>query len=171
MKKNFDRHPIKIRKVYYRKGKNIISESVSSFHKKYNIHCGIQILPLDFKLIKKKMNKFTHFNIQSAIHKPGKNYLITKILKQGYFDGVTYKQSIFDGNNFILAKCISAQNNINYADLKDNVFKYSLSNIKNINALKKAIKRRYKKTLAHLSDVEKLSLGVAITDLEIIKRF
>ena len=117
------------------------------------------------------MNKFTHFNIQSTIHKPGKNYLITKILKQGYFDGVTYKQSIFDGNNFILAKCISAQNNINYADLKDNVFKYSLSNIKNINALKKAIKRRYKKTLAHLSDVEKLSLGVAITDLEIIKRF
>ena len=42
--------------------------------------------------------------------------------------------------------------------------------MKSINALKKAIMRRYKKTLAHLSDVEKLSLGVAITELKIIKR-
>ena len=63
------------------------------------------------------------------------------------------------------------QNNIDYVDLKEKVFEHSLSNIKNINTLKKAIKRRYKKSLAHLSDTEKLSLGVAITELKIIKRF
>ena len=170
MKKNFNRQPVKLKKVYFKKGKNIISENINFFHKKYNIHLGIQILPSDFKLIKKNMNRFTHFNIQRTFHKPGKNYLIIKIHKQGYFDGITFKQSILDSNNFILAKCLSAQNNIDYDNLKDDVFKYSLSNIKSINALKKAIKRRYKKTLAHLSDVEKLSLGVAITELKIIKR-
>jgi len=170
MKKNFNRHPVKLKKVYFKKGKNIISENINFFHKKYNIHLGIQILPSDFKLIKKNMNRFTHFNIQRTFHKPGKNYLIIKIHKQGYFDGTTYKQSILDSNNFIFAKCLSAQNNIDYDNLKDDVFKYSLSNIKSINALKKAIMRRYKKTLAHLSDVEKLSLGVAITELKIIKR-
>ena len=116
------------------------------------------------------MNRFTHFNIQRTFHKPGKNYLIIKIHKQGYFDGTTYKQSILDSNNFIFAKCLSAQNYIDYVNIKKKVFEHSLSNIKNVSALKKTIKRRYKKTLAHLSDVEKLSLGVAITELKIIKR-
>ena len=171
MKKNFNRHPVKLKNVYFKKGKNIISENINFFHKKYNIHLGIQILPSDFKLIKKNMNRFTHFNIQRTFHKPGKNYLIIKIHKQGYFDGTTYKQSILDSNNFIFAKCLSAQNNIDYVDLKEKVFEHSLSNIKNVDALKKAIKRRYKKSLAHLSDTEKLSLGVAITELKIIKRF
>ena len=35
MKKNFNRHPVKMKKVYLRKGKNIISEDVNSFQKKY----------------------------------------------------------------------------------------------------------------------------------------
>ena len=162
---------MKLGKIYFRKGKNIISENIDVFLKKYNVHTFIQILPSDFKLIKKNMNRFTHFNIQNTVHKPGKNYLIIRIHKQGYYDGTTYKQSVIDSNNFILTKCLSAQNNIDYVDLKEKVFEHSLSNIKNINTLKKAIKRRYKKSLAHLSDTEKLSLGVAITELKIIKRF
>ena len=170
MKKNFNRHPVVMKKVYFRKGKNIISENVNSFRKKYNIHAGIQILPSDYKLIKKNMNRYTHFNIQSTVHRPGKNYLITKIHRRGYFDGKKYKQSILDGNNFILAKCIFSKNNIDYADLNKNVFKYSISNIKSIESLKKAIIRRYRKSLAHLTKSEKLSLGVAITDLKILKR-
>ena len=171
MKKRFNRLPIKLEKIYFRKGKNIISENMGVFLKKYNVHRVISIVHSDFKLIKKNMNRFTHFNIQNTGHKPGRNYLIVKIDKRGYFDGITYKQAIFDSNNFILAKCLSAQNNIDYIDLKKKDFEHSLSNIKNINTLKKAIKRRYKKSLTHLSDTEKLSLGVAITELKIIKRF
>ena len=171
MKKYFNRYPMKLKKIYFRKGKNIISENICVFMKKYNVDAGIQILHSDFKLIKKNMNRFTHFNIQDTKHKPGRNYLIVKIDKQGYFDGITYKQAIFDSNNFILAKCLSVQNNIDYIDLKKKDFKHSFGNIKNINNLKKAIKRRYRKSIAHLSDTEKLSLGVAITELKIIKRF
>ena len=170
MEKKFNREPIELKIIFFKKGKNIISEDVSAFHKKYNVHLTIQILHSDFKLIKKNMNRITHFNIQKTLHKPGKNYIIVQKHKTGNFDGVTYKQSGLDINNLILAKCLSVQNNINYIDLKDNIFKYSLSNIKNINALKKAIKRRYKKTLSHLSDTKKLSLGVGITELRIIKR-
>ena len=76
----------------------------------------------------------------------------------------------FDSKNFILTKCISVQNNVHYVNLKKNVFKHSLSNIKNIYALKKNINSRYKKSLAHLSDKEKLSLGVGTTKLKILKR-
>ena len=173
MKKRLNRDPIKLEKIYFRKGKNIISENISFFHKKYNINAIIQILHSDFKLIKRNMNRFTHFNIQHTAHKPGKNYLIMKIHKRGYFNGSTstYKYAILDSNNFILAKCLSVQNDIDYVNLKEKVFKHSLSNIKNVNALKKTIKKRYKKRLAHLSDTQKLSLGIAITELKIIKRF
>ena len=117
------------------------------------------------------MKKFTHFNIQDTAHIPGKDCLIVKIVERGYFNGKIYIPPIFDCKKFILAKCLSAQNNIDYVDLKEKVFEHSLSKIKNINTLKKAIKQRYKKTLAHLSDTEKLSLGVGITELKIIKRF
>ena len=171
MKKYFNRYPIKLEKIYFRKGKNIISKNIVVFLKKYNAHSIIQILHSDFKMIKRNMNRFTHFNIQDSGHKPGEIYLIMKIYKRGYFDGITFKQPIYDINNFILTKCLSVQNNIDYVDLKEKVFEHSLSNIKNINSLKKAIKRRYKKSLAHFSDTEKLSLGVAITELKIIKRF
>ena len=170
MKKQFNRQPVKWKKIYFQKGKNIVSENTSVFLKKYNVHRIIKLLHTDFKLIKKNMNRFTHFNIQNTVHKPGKNYLIIKIHKQGYFDGTIYKQSILDNKNFILAKCLSTQNNIDYVNLKDKVFKRSLSNIKNVSTLKETIKKRYKKTLAHLSNAEKLSLGVAITELKIIKR-
>ena len=173
MKKYFNRHTIKLKKIYFRKGKNIISENIDVFLKKYNVHLTISILHSDFKLIKKNMNRFTHFNIQYSEHKPGKNYLIMKIHKQGYFNESTstYRHAILDSNNFILAKCLFVQNDIDYVNLKEKVFKHSLSNIKNVNALKKSIKRRYKKSLAHLSDTQKLSLGIAITELKIIKRF
>ena len=171
MKKRLNRYPIKSKKTYFKKGKNIIAVDSDLFLKKYNVHGFIRIFRSDFKLIKKNMNRYTHFNIQYTGHKPGKYYLIVKIHTRGYFDGITFKQPIYNNNNFILAKCLSTQNYIDYVDLKEKVFEHSLSNIKNINALKKAIKRRYKKSLAHLSDTEKLSLGVAITELKIIKRF
>ena len=109
MKKRLNRYPIKLKKIYFRKGKNIISENIDVFLKKYNVHLTISILLSDFKLIKKNMNRYTHFNIQYTKHKPRKNYLIIKIHKRGYFNGSTstYKDAILDSNNFILGKCIS----------------------------------------------------------------
>ena len=117
MKKNFKRCPTNLKKLYFIKGKNIFSENFNTFFKKYNVHCSITILNSDFKLIKKNMNRFTHFNIQNTVHKSGKNYLIIKIHKRGYFDGTTYKSPILDSNTFILAKCLSAKNNIDYVCL------------------------------------------------------
>ena len=170
MKIFFNRHPLTANKITYKTEKKIITESNKKFFKRFKVHCNIQILPYDFNYIKKSMNKFTHFNIQYTVHKPGRSYLIMKIHKPGYFDGKNYKSSIIDGTNFIFAKCISSKNHVSYDKLKKNDFKYSLRIIKSRNDLKKAIKRRYKKTLAHLTDKKKLSLGVAITKLIVIKR-
>ena len=171
IKKNINRSPIKSKKIYFKNGKNIICENINSFKKKYNVDRIIRLLNQDFKLIKKNMNKFMHFSIQNTAHAAGQNCLIIKIYKKGYFNGRVYKQPIFYNNNFILAKCLSAKNNIDYMNLKKKDFRYSLCNIKNIYSLKKAIIRRYKKSLSHLSNSKKLSLGIATTELKIIKRF
>jgi hypothetical protein len=170
MKKNFNRQPYNWKRIYFNK-KKIISKNSSTFLKKYNVHSLINILKPDFKLIKKHMKLFTHFNIQESRHIPGKNYLIVKIDKAGYYDGKVYKQPIISSNNFILAKCLSVKENVDYSDLKKKDFEHSLSNIKSVSSLKRTIKRRYKKSLAHLSDSKKLSLGVGITKLRIFKRY
>ena len=129
------------KKVYFKKGKNIISEDKSIFFKRYGIHSTIALHRSEYKLIKKNTKRLTHFNIQWTGHKQGKKYLITKIERLGYFNGIVYKPPIFSCNNFILAKCLSVQNHNKYAGLGDNVFKYSLSNIKDINSLKKAMSK------------------------------
>ena len=84
MKKRLSRYPINSGKLYFRKGKNIISKSESIFYKKYNIHRVIKLSSSDFILIKKNITRLTHFNIQYTDHKPGRNYLIVKIAKQGF---------------------------------------------------------------------------------------
>ena len=126
IKKIINRSPIKSKKIYFKKGKNIISENINIFKKKYNVHRVIRLLNPDFKLIKKNMNKFMHFSIQNTAHVAGQNCLIVKIYKKGYFNGRIYKQPIFCNNNFILAKCLSAKNNINYTDLKKKDFRFCI---------------------------------------------
>jgi len=170
-RKILNRHPIKLKKIYFKKKKKIFSVKPSIFFKKYKIHCIIQFLSSDFKLIKKNLKRFTHFNAQNTVHKKGRKYLIVKINKPGFFDGKKYKQSILDYKNFILVKCLYSKNYVPYSDIKNHNFKNSLGKIKDIPSLKKTIKRRYKKTLSHLTDNEKISLGIAVTDLKIIKRF
>ena len=171
MRKNFNRHPVLSNKIFFIKEKKIFIENRDTFYKKHGVHGIILMLKQDFKLIKKNINRFIHFNIQNSVHTPGKKYLIIRLYKRVYFDGDSFKRAILDSKNLILAKCLSAQNHIEYKNIKKKVFERSLSNTKNVNALKRTIKRRYKKTLANLSDKEKLSLGVATTDLKIIKRF
>ena len=170
MKKHFIRTK-KIEKLFFLKGKKIFVNDYKTFLKKYKVHDIIKLLKKDFRLINKKAKKFTHFNIQYTTHKPGRYYLITGIAKTGYSDGVVYKHPILKNKNFILAKCISVKNDLDYSSVKNSDFKYSLKNIKNVDDLKKAIIRRYKKTLVNLSNDKKLALGVAITKLKIIERF
>jgi len=171
MKNSINRNPRGWNRLHFKNGKSISGKNFNIFLKKYNAHYPVRIFSSDYNLIKKSADRFTHFNILDTTNKPGKNCLIMKIIKPGSFDGKTYKPPILDINNFILAKCISAKNKISYKNLNKKDFKYSLSNLKNINDLKKAIQRRYKKSLAYLSNAEKLSLGVAITEFKIIKRY
>jgi len=174
MKKSIPRYPINWKKIYLKKGKKIIVVDGNKIRRKYDIHAIIKLSETDFREIKKKDKKLTHFNIQYTGHKIGKKYLIVKIARRGHFDArlsSRAKPAILNSSNFILTKCTYVKNNVRYESLKKNSFFNSLNNIKNVASLKLAIIRRYKNSLAHLTNDEKLSLGIAITKLIIIKRF
>ena len=161
----------KLRNIYFQKGKKIISKNIATFLKKNNLNKIIRLQKNDFDLLKKNKIRYTHFNIKKTVHKKGDKCLIVRIIKPGFFDGKISKQPIFSSHVLIYAKCLSSKNNLQYNKIKKTYFKHSLSNIKNIKDLKKAMIRRYKKSLFHMTNIEKLSLGVGITELKIIKKY
>ena len=140
-----------------------------NFLKKNKVHDLIKFSRNDFKYLIRKKKFFTHFNIHKTVHKPGKKYLLVKIYKKGYSYNKQYIYPILDIKDFILAKCIYSKNFINYEDLKKKNFKFSIKNIKSVKQLKNRILLRYRFSMARMSKKDKLSLGVAITRLKILK--
>lgn len=159
------------KKLYFVEGKDIVAVDMERIEKKYNVDTVIKLFDVDFDLIKEDMKRLTHFNIQYCGHKPGYRYLILKIEEPGYFDGKNERPPILSNNSFLIANCLLVRDNLNYDELTESDFKNSLDNIRDVDSLKKAMIRRYEKSLAHLSNEEKLSLGISITELEIIERF
>ena len=101
------------------------------------------------------MKQIMHFSIQKTAHKSGDHCLIVKIYKRGYFNGKIYKQPVLNNKNFIFAKCLSVKNNIKYANLSNKDFRYSLSNIKNVNALKKGLVNLER----HINNIKKFGIN------------
>ena len=165
MKKKLNRLPKK--DIFFKIKNKVVCKKQASFCKKNKIHRVIKLHPYDFDSIKKNSKKITHFNIKNTNSKPGKYYFMIKILKACFFDGRKSIEPILLFNNFLLVKCTSVKNNIRYEKVDKRYFKNSVGNIKNIKNLKKTIKRRYKKTLSHLTDFEKLALGVGISEFNV----
>ena len=129
----------------------------------------IRLQSEDFDSIKKNTTFLNHFNLQSSGHEVGIAYLLTKILKRGYFkskeDQVLPELDI---KNSYVGVCVEVKNNLSYNDLTKEDFKFSFSHIKDVESLKKAIIDRYSSSMPNLSKEEILSLGISLTKLKII---
>ena len=122
----------------------------------------------DFRRIPRQATLLTHFNIHDSSHIKGRRYLLVPIVKQGYFDGKKEVQPVLDFRRALLVRCLGVKNEISYNSLLPEDFRHSLPNVKAVPALKRAILRRYKRSMAHYSDEKKLALGVGITYLRIL---
>lgn len=146
----------KVRKI---KTKNILS--------RYGATACIRIHKKEFKNIDSKKKYYTHFNLQKTGHKKGRTYVITKIVKRGFYTKKKEVKPVLSFDDCIIAKCISVKENVSYEKLTKKIFEYSMKNIKNIKQLQRAIISRYGKSMPDLSKKKILSLGVAITTLEL----
>jgi hypothetical protein len=151
-----------------KKNKKFINKDKFDFKKIYRLHDYIKLTNQDFNQLSQINSTFVHFNLEWTGHKKNKNYLIVKIIKKGSFDGKIYRAPIISSKKVLFAKCLSFKNKIKYKNLTKKDFIYSLKTIKNNKDLKKAIIRRYKKSLPHMSKNSIINLGVAITKLKIL---
>ena len=159
----------KKRKILVQEGKRIIEYSDQEFLKKHKIYGIIRIQKEDFKHLKWK-KRLTHYNIQVSKHKPKKKYLLIKILKHGFYTKGKEQPPILDLKNARIAECLESKDYLHYEQLKKKDFKYSFKNIKTIPKLKKAIIKRYHKSLPNKTKKELLKLGISKTELKIIKK-
>ncbi|MFP4112112.1 MAG: hypothetical protein ACLFUO_03860 [Candidatus Woesearchaeota archaeon] len=135
---------------------------------KFKIDDIIRFQKEDYDLINPNSKYLTHFNLENTDHVIGYKYALVKIIKPGYFDGSKEIKPILDFSNCPFVLCTEAKDHICYEKVTENDFKYSLENIKSAEELKKAILRRYKYSMHHISDKKKLSMGVSITTLKIL---
>ena len=140
-----------------------------NFLKEQKIHDLIKLTSEEFKTVLKK-KEFFHFNLQHSVHKRNKKYYLVKILKHGYSDKKKYIHPILSSKVFLLAKCESSRNFVNYTQVKKNELNKSLLLIKNIKNLKSSILKKYKKSLSYIDNNTKIKMGVSITKLKILKK-
>mgnify|MGYP006084802633 CR=1 FL=1 len=169
LQKKINRNP-KNFPVYYSYRKKIFKIDLKSFYKIYKCHKIIKFHKNEFDLIKSDIKILTHFNIQDNAHIPNRKYLLVKIFKPGLLNKKINKPPILDLRYSFLTKCLYSKSNVPYEKLNKENFKYSLKTIKSIRSLKKTILKRYKKSLAYLSESHKLSLGVGITTVKILDK-
>ena len=166
--KSFYRYPKNETRFLIRHKKKLISKNVNDFVKKFKLHDVVKLISKDFESISKKNKVINHFNLDWSGHKVGKYYLLVKIMKKGSFNGKVYKAPILSKKIVYFVKCLKIKNYLRYENLKKKDFKYSFKDIKNVKALKKAMIRRYKKSLLHINNIQIIRLGVSTTKLKII---
>ena len=146
----------------------VLHAKKDDFFRKLNIQGVIRLQKQDFAHLSSSKNYLTHFNLQRVDFKRGERFALALIVKPGFFDGKKEVLPVMSFKNAVLAECVNVRNNVPYDKLTKEDFKYSFKHIKNVPELKKAILRRYKKSVPHLSKEQILSLGVSITKLKIL---
>lgn len=154
----------------------ILSEGIesiplSALKRKFKVSSLIRFHKADFRQVTSEMKLLTHFNLFDTSHLKGRYYLLVPILVPGYFDMRTEIPPILDFRRALRAKCLGVKNEVAYADINKEEFRHSISAVKTVPLLKKAILRRYKNSMVHKTKKEKLDMGVGITYLKIFSQW
>ena len=141
-----------------------------SFLRMNNIDGIIRIRKEEYAVLPDNVTHITHFNLGYAGHKKGAVYALPLIIKPGIFTKEEDIKPILRFENCVIAKCVGCRNNVSYDQIREEDFIHSFPSIKNRDELKQAILRRYTQSMPDLSLQKILSLGVAITELEVMGR-
>ncbi len=143
--------------------------SFSKLCKKFSIDSVIRIQQKDYKYINKDEKLFVHFNLEVCNHEKGKIYALPKIIKPGYYKNEDKEKfPVLNFKNCYLGRCVRVRQRVKYSALTKNDFKYSLSNIKDAESLKREMLLRYGKSMPELEKKEIIKAGVSITTLKLI---
>ncbi len=128
----------------------------------------IRIRKEEFDDIDRHSPFFTHFNLQMAGNRIGAKVAIVKILVQGYYRGPGDElPPLLSFDDVIRASVVRTKEYVSYDELTPHDFEFSMTTIKDVESLKRAILRRYSASMPGLGEAEMLSLGVGVTTLRL----
>ena len=137
-------------------------EQIKSIYSVANI---IKIRAQEFSDLDGLPHRFTHFNFEYTDHKRNEIYLVVKIRRGGYFDGEREQMPLIELDGAYRMRCINVINGLRYSEIPDDLFKFSLPHVQSVTELRETILSRYKVSLSHLTDKEKIRRGVGVTEL------
>jgi hypothetical protein len=130
----------------------------------------IRIQESEYESIDSSKEYFAHFNLGHAEHEKGGLYALPRILRGGKIHEGMETLPLLSFNNIYIAECVEVEYDLPYEKLEPRHFAFSMNGIKDVQALKDTIVRRYNQSRPGYSKEEFLSKGVTFTLLKFVKK-
>jgi hypothetical protein len=135
----------------------------------FGVDALIRVHEQDYALIDQLPQKYVHFNLEFTLNEQGKRYAILPIVKPGF-----RKQDneevlpVLDPTRYRIGRCDAILQHVPIENVPIEYFQYSISTIRTVDELKKALLQRYAPMFPSLTSDELLSRGCAITQIRFL---
>jgi hypothetical protein len=135
----------------------------------FGVDALIRVHEQDYALIVQLAEKYVHFNLEFTLNEQGKRYAILPIVKPGF-----RKQDneevlpVLDPRRYRIGRCDAILQQVPIESVSAEHLRYSISTIRTIDELKKALRLRYAPMFPTLTSDELLSRGCAITHIQFL---
>ncbi len=129
----------------------------------------IKVVPLEFNLLKENRT-IVHFNFERSGHVSNKEYLLTEILRSGYFKSDDdFKLPTLNLDGPYIGRVLEVRERVKIEDIDRKLFSKSM--FKDGNDLIKWVVKNYENQISNISKELVLERGVSITIIKVLKRF
>jgi hypothetical protein len=110
----------------------------------FGVDALIRVHEQDYALIDQLPEKYVHFNLEFTLNEQGKRYAILPIVKPGF-----RKQDneevlpVLDPTRYRIGRCDAIQQQVPVENVSTEHFQHSISTIRTVDELKKALLQRY----------------------------
>jgi hypothetical protein len=123
----------------------------------------------DYALIERLPEKYVHFNLEFTLNEQGKRYAILPIVKPGFRKPDNEEVlPVLDPRRYRIGRCEAILQQVAIECVSAEHLQYSISTIRTVDELKKALLQRYAPMFPALTSDQLLSRGCAITLIQFL---
>jgi hypothetical protein len=133
----------------------------------FRVDALIRVPDHDFALIDQLPEKYVHFNLEFTLNERGKRYAILPIVRAGFRKPDNEEVlPVLDPRRCLVGGCNAVLQRVPVEDVSAEHSRYSVSTIRTVDELKKALLLRYAPMFPSHTAAELLSRGCAITQIQ-----
>jgi hypothetical protein len=135
----------------------------------FGVDALIRVHQQDYALIDQLPDKYVHFNLERTLNEEGKRYAILPIVKPGFRTKNNEEiLPVLDPRRHRIGRCDAILQQVPIEQVRAEHFQYSISTIRTIDELKKAMLARYAPMFPALTSDQLLSRGCAISRIHFL---